>query len=208
MGLSCLSWRATALITPRLAEFCNPSGLPNPITSWPRRNSRESPRVRCGKSVASIFSTTTSASRSSPTILASRTVPAGFMIELLFRAARSEIGNCTRMRRAPWITCALRDRQLHANAPCALDHVRVGHDVAVRSQDDARAGGALPGKQAGVARIGVFADAITGSHDLDHRAVHPLRQRFQRRTETLDRLQLALLREPGVPQRPQQQEPY
>ena len=50
-----MGWRATALTTPMVTEFCKPSGLPIANTSWPTRG-RWGAKGSVGRSVSSILS--------------------------------------------------------------------------------------------------------------------------------------------------------
>src|SRR3989442_5689016 len=116
MGLSGSGWRPTALTTPKVTEFCRPSGLPMAMTNCPTRALWPMPRASVGSLAASILSRARSLSLCTPRSLASRMwrLPAGVL-------SGESSGQC----------------QSHADALGSLDHVGVGDDVAVRVHDHA-----------------------------------------------------------------------
>ena len=121
--------------------------------------------------VISIFSTARSVSWSMPTSLAS-------MPRRIFVLGRRRF---------------VESLQAHANLARALDHVRVGHDVAVGRENRTGANAALRLQVGGVVLLLVGSESEAGGEDLHHGLGDRARELLYRLAEDVQRIALQLL---------------
>ncbi len=81
-----------------------------------------------------------------------------------------------------------RSWQHHANPLCAFHHVSIGHDVAIRIDDDSRTNGPLAHDQGDTGFVVRFHRRQTGGLDLDHGGRHFGHQSFERAIELTEHL--------------------